>query len=1800
MKSKHWRLLSFLFLLLLAACQGAKNEVKVTSRNFEDEIEQQQNLEFNFNKDIYPDSLLQHWDSTEYIEFTPKIKGMFKWNSSSQLVFSPANWFDPGTEYTARITKSVLKHSKKQYPMDGKETYHFHTAPLRIMEAHTAWTRGQNMANVVVQMDLSFNYDIKVSDIATHLKLSSNGQPLNFSAVNNGEGRVVSLQFMPVNDKDEETPIKIELLKGVPVLHSKYVTARDTVVNESVPSRFNLEVSNVDAEHTGTEGIVTVNMSQPLLEDGLKSFITITPAINFDITLNDAGFTITSKEFKADQTYDLSISDKLQGAFGGRFKGDHTEQIRFGKLDPQVQFINSKGMYLSAQGYKNLALNIVNVPSVQVSVIKVYENNLEYFLRKDRRYDYGYDEETDSYGGDYEYYNTENLGDTIFSKVYETAKLPAQNAAKVLHLDFQDKIKDYNGIYVITVASKDHYWIQDSKILSISDVGLIVKAEKDNMYVFANSIKTTNALSGVKISFVSTNNQKIYTATTDAEGMAVFNSIGKIAPGFTVGLVTAKLNDEFSFVWLDQAKIETSRFDVGGRMTNATNLNAWIYAERNLYRPGETIHVSGVVRTEAWEKPGEIPVKMKLVMPNGKEFATMRKILNEQGACETMFNIPNAAPTGTYVLNMYTGNDVLLNSYNFSIEDFVPDRLKSALTIDRKEYSPGNNVIASVQADNLFGTPAANRDYQMQLNMDKATFEAKGYDDYTFEIKNDFLFQTVFREGKTTETGHAEETFTLPVDMMDAGMLKGNIMASVFDETGRPVHRYEHFSVYTQPYYLGIKAPNDYTGTKSPYRLNLVALDKNGTAQNGVAAQIVVLKKDWHTVIQQDGNRYRYVSQQETKIVAQENITINGANSSYAYTPLLSGEYEIRLSLPNRNSFVSYTFYAWGWGDTQYTSFDVNNEGNVEIKANKEKYAMGENMHLLFTTPFEGKMLVTVERDKMIRHYYLTTKDKSASLDMRADDICVPNAYITATLFRPMDGSSMPLTVAHGYKSVTVENVRNHIPVTVTMAEKSRSKTKQTITIKTTPGAYVTIAAVDEGILQVKNYKTPDPYEYFYQKVALSVNSYDIYPFLLPEIKTTRSSTGGDGSADDGSLRVNPMFVNRIKNVSFWSGIVQANSSGIVRYDIDVPQFSGDIRVMAVAYKDKGFGGADQHMKIADPIIISAGLPRFLSPKDEVTMPVTLSNTTAKEAVATITTTASGPLSISGSSTQQVTIPANREQRVVYTIAALPNIGAGKVTVTVKALGETFTNETDISIRPPASLQKITGNGTAAEGRSTIVNPTANFLAGTASGKLIVSKSPLVQFSKSISDLVQYPYGCVEQTTSTAFPQLYYADLVKAIYGQENKDLNPAYNVQQAIAKLQSMQMSNGALSYWPSGGYESWWGSIYACHFLIEARKAGYDVNNNTIDKLLQYMKMRLQKKETEIYYYNSNLKKEIAPREVAYSLYVLALAGQPQPATMNYYKSNSGMLSMDSKYMLAAAYTLSGQALQSKQILPAAFTGEKANTAFGGSFYSYIRDEAIALNALLDIDPNNPQVGIMTRQLSEQLLHEHYLSTQENVFSILALGKVARKSNATTATAKVLVNGKQVGTANGSNISVNLKPYIGQPLQIQTSGKGDYYYFWEMKGITADGSFKEEDSYLKVRRSYFNRLGNPLTGNTFAQNDLIVVKITLSAQYNGTIDNVVLTDMLPAGFEIENTRLTEMPDMKWIKNETTPDYLDIRDDRINMFTSVNDSVQTFYYMVRAVSPGTYQQGPVMADAMYNGFYHSYNGAGVIKVSEK
>ncbi|MGZ8540821.1 MAG: alpha-2-macroglobulin family protein, partial [Chitinophagaceae bacterium] len=1077
------------------------------------------------------------------------------------------------------------------------------------------------------------------------------------------------------------------------------------------------------------------------------------------------------------------------------------------------------------------------------------------------------------------------------------------------------------------------------------------------------------------------------------------------------------------------------------------------------------------------------------------------------------------------------------------------------------------------------------------------TFSPEKFNGFQFGLANqNSFFDKQVKEGKTDAEGNASEKYEVPATYANKGVLQANFYTTVFDETGRPVSRAASVDVFTQDVFHGIKYDwFFYYPLNQPVKFQLVSVNKEGNAVNSTA-RVEVIKHEYRTVLAKSGSYFRYQSQKEDKLMTENQISI-GSNTVYSYIPRSPGDYELRIYRPGANSYVSRSFYSYGsWGGNN-NSFEVNNEGNIEIELDKKSYLSGENVKALFKTPFNGKMLVTMETDHVVSYQYVDVNNRNASLDLKLSGDHLPNVFITATLIKPHEVSDIPLTVAHGFQNVTVEERSRRIPVEIVSQKAVRSKTRQKVEVKAAPGSYVTLSAVDNGVLQVTNFETPDPYDYFYQKRALQVTAYDLYPLLFAEVRARLSSTGGDGELSM-EKRVNPMPAKRVKVVSYWSGIKKANGNGEAEFEFDVPQFSGEIRLMAVSYKGQNFGAADNTMTVADPIVISTALPRFLSPGDTVNVPVTLSNTTDKATNVSATISTDGPVKILGSNNHSLHLNAKTEGRAVFNLVANTTIGIGHVRIAVSGNGEKFEDATEISVRPPSTLQKRTGSGSVAGGSTEKINiGLGDYMPGSTDYNLVVSRSPALELGEHLRYLVQYPYGCTEQTISAAFPQLYYGDLADLMQLNKQNKTNANTNILEAIRKIKMRQLYNGALTLWDGEGKEDWWTTIYAAHFLLEARKAGFDTDNSLLETMLGYISNKLKNRQTITYFYNRTQNKKIAPKEVTYGLYVLSLAGRNNVPAMNYYKAKPEILAIDSRYLLSAAYATAGDKKSFTAMLPSAFAGEESVPQTGGSYYSDIRDEAIALNTLIDVDPGNKQIEIMARHVSQKLKSRSWLSTQERAFAFLALGKLARSANRSTAAAEIKVDGKTVAKVDGGQWRGDRASLKGTNIEIVVKGNGRLYYFWQAEGISATGAYKEEDSYLKVRKRFYDRYGKPVTGNSFKQNELIIVGISLEKSFSTLIENVVITDLLPAGFEIENPRTKDIPGMDWIKDGAAPTSLDVRDDRIHFFVDAYSNKQTYYYAVRAVSPGQYKMGPVSADAMYNGEYHSYNGAGNIRI---
>ncbi|MEI9911150.1 MAG: MG2 domain-containing protein [Bacteroidota bacterium] len=590
------------------------------------------NLIFRFNQSLVNDSMMNTWDSSDYVSFEPRIAGKFRWESPDQLVFSPSQPLSPATSYKAQIKNAVLKFSKYN-SVKGADDISFHTPDLTLDNSQVIWIQqSEGSTTAFPQLDLQFNYRIDPNDLKEKLKIEAEGKKLDYNLVTMSPENKISIRITSLAMQDKDYEAKVTIDKGLRPEDGKNATGEAIVTNLSIPSPYILSIQNLQAEHDGTEGTVHITTSQQINGENIKTLVKFDPELSYTYEQADDGFVLRSDKFDLDKSYSLTIAKGLRGKIGGVLKEDYNGSVAFGELEANISFINSKAVYLSKKGGKNIEVQITNVPKVKLVISKIYESN----LLMAQRYGY-YPQETKArfanYEGDYEgdYYEDDRtdaqLGDVIYEKEIDTRSLPKSGAGRLLNFSsLRIVLPEFKGIYHVMIRSSEDYWVKDSRYISLSDLGLIAKEGQDKIYIFANSIKSAAAVDGVNVSVYAANNQLIGTGATNGEGVAEIAYSKKDFTGFKPAMVIAKTADDFNYLPFNNTRVNTSRFEVSGKRNNPSGLDAFVYAERDIYRPGEKVNFSVILRDRQWKNPGSFPLKMKFLMPNGKELKSFRKV----------------------------------------------------------------------------------------------------------------------------------------------------------------------------------------------------------------------------------------------------------------------------------------------------------------------------------------------------------------------------------------------------------------------------------------------------------------------------------------------------------------------------------------------------------------------------------------------------------------------------------------------------------------------------------------------------------------------------------------------------------------------------------------------------------------------------------------------------------------------------------------------------------------------------------------------------------------------------------------------------------------------------------------------------------------------------------------------------------------------------------------------------------------------------------------------------------------------
>ncbi|MCL2040456.1 MAG: MG2 domain-containing protein [Bacteroidales bacterium] len=1800
---KYFLLSSVLVALVLLGCGLGK--VRMVSIDSGDAVELYRNLNVKLSKDLCPEERLNQWDTLAYLIIEPPVFGRFMWTEKNVLTFSPAMGFAPATDYTIRLNPAAFE-ALSGSPSVSDAVMKFSTEPLDIQSVHCFWN--MHDGKKAIQFYVSFNYDIQPSDLQALLKVTIDKKNYAVEMENERDQENAASFYVFYPDDNSPSSALIEVGKGMACYGCGLLSQKEIVAEVMIPSLDVFSVTSYEASIDLDAASLMLRTSQPVDETNVKKNITVSPTVkNLDISVVRGGILLRG-DFDQEKNYTVTISKDLKSVFGILLKEDYQVYATFAEPAPFLAFDDDRSTYLSLKGERNLSLRAANVQTVELSVFRIYENNIQNYLRDGYEWGWYYDYDSDDGDWyDYTYYpKNRRYGDPVFSKQIEMKQLQSGNGQYLLKLDPAEMRLDdrYKGLYVITIEDKERAWLQSSIMLSMSDIGLVVHEGVNGFMACAVSIQDGKPLAGVKITLISDNNQEILSEVTNADGVIMINDVKKRFNGFTVGMVTARKDEDFNYLSLNRSRVNTSRYDLSGKWTENLDFDVLMYGDRDLYRPGDSVHVNAIVRNWNFETVKDIPVCFKVQNPLGETVERYRKTLQENGFADISFVLPSYAPTGFWNISFENAAGVVQKNYVIHVEEFMPDRIKVTATTNKTQYNSREPIILEVEAVNLYGPPAAGRNYETSLTINHKQFTAAKFPEYDFYInKYNYRYLDEDRSGTTDDKGCFTERFK-PDFLALSGAYSGSLYTTVFDENGRPVNRMNRFDVFTQETFLGVKRHDYWFGTSAPINFGLIAVNTSGELSKADNVRVVIERSYYENVQVRVGNsnKFEYRSQQKTETVYDKKMTVNGNETAIAFTPKISGSYTLKMYLSGSEYYMSSSFYAYGYDATSSNSFAVDKEGSITIELDKKEYEPGDKAKILFTAPFSGKMLVTVECDKVKDYQWVTLENKSASLSLNIKNEYMPNCYITATAFRNFsENNNIPLTVARGYDNITIRKSANMASPSIEAVEKSRSGTKQTIKVKGMPGSHLSIAVVDEGILQITDFKTPDPYSYFYGRRALEVESYDLYPFLFKEI-FGKSSSGGDGGLDMSQM-VNPMTNKRVKLVSFWSGVLKTDGSGRAQTEIDIPQFSGSLRIMVVNWKDNRFGSASKNMIVADPIVVSSGIPRFFSPNDEPKIPVVLRNTTEKDAQVKVSMNVSPLLTIVGDKNRTVNIKAGKEETCFYDVVAQNDVGEAFIEVKAQAFSETFTEKTDISIRPPTGFTSKYYGGAIKAGTPFSMSVGEEFISSTAVTNMMFSSNLAAQYAGELSEVMYYPYGCLEQTTSRAFPLLYLDDLATTLEKAKSGGQTTRYVINESIKRIMSMRTSNGGLGYWPGSSDINMWSECYAAHFLTEASKAGYTVDAEFMRRLLLHITAYAKTQQWDEYHLWNESTQSYKPQKriakpVIYALYVLALNGKQEISQMNFYKNSVQELTPDMRCMLASAYAVLGNMPACNELLNFKEDNPKTQAMSGGDFSSYIRNNALMLSCLSDADPNDPRIPALALQLNKNVKDARYLSTQEKAFTLLAFGKLARKAGKNSVTATIALGGKNIGTFDGKNFTWKGNKGETGTLNVTSQGTGELYYFVETSGIPTN-PVPETDNQLKVRKRFLNKNGQEVDLNNVKQGDLIFVEVAVQTTNTLQVQNVAIQDVLPACFEIENSRLSgddrTYPFMK--SSKVYPDYLDIRDDRITAFTTVTPTIKYFYYSVRAVSTGTYIMGAINATAMYDGNYNSTFGNGRVTV---
>jgi len=1518
----------------------------------------------------------------------------------------------------------------------------------------------------------------------------------------------------------------------------------------------------------------------------------------------------------------LEVFEGIESQYGKKMDSNYTEKITFDQIKPSVRFIKN-GTILPSSNNLKLNFEAVNLSAVDVKVYKIYKNNILQFLQYNqlngsqnlkkvaqpiakttlKLNESGLINPTrwNTFALDLSKIITPEPGaiyrvEFVYKKKYSLYKCETsdgdQNEEEEEEVDENDVNYSGNSYDDYEYDYGDYDWRESENPCTTSyyynakiatnilatDLGVIAKRGENKSYLFAvNNIVTTEPVSNARVDLYTYQQQKITTGATSSEGIASFQ-LDKFA---YFAIVT--LGDQSTYVKLDDGlSLSVSNFDVAGE-TLQKGLKGFIYGERGVWRPGDNLYLSFILNDAANKLPKSHPIKFRLNDPNGK--TTYQTIQRTNELNHYSFVVPTSAeaPTGNWEAMISVGGAKFYKS--IKIETIKPNRLKIKNNFSRKTLSSSYPNTSNLEVTWLHGAIAKNLNVEMQAKFSQQTTTFKGYEKFSFDdLVRKFSTEEInVFSGKLNENGKATVNIEPKLQGQAPGMLRASFITKVYEEGGD--FSTDVISTTYSPYktYVGIKSPepNKYgmLETRANNRFEVVTVDENGRPKAVKNLEVRIYKVDWRWWWDSSSdNLSNYNSSNSTTSYKSTIIdTDSSGKGSFEFelTDEEWGRYLIRVSDDTNGHATSLTVNIdWPIWSGKTRNRDASTANMLVFSTDKHNYAVGEKAQISFPSSEGGRALISIENgSRVVQTIWAKTQKGETKVEIPITAAMAPNVYFNITLLQPHASTKNDSPIRmYGIVPIEVVDKNTILAPTLSMPDVLKPEQKFTVKVgeKTGKEMTYTIAVVDEGLLDLTRFKTPNAWDSFYVREALGVKTWDVYDDVIGAYGGKINqifSIGGDQDLGGGKAKK----ANRFKPVVLYYGPFKLEKGQTKSHELKLPKYIGSVRTMVVAgdASTSAYGSVEKATPVRSPLMVLASLPRKISPSEKVTIPVTVFATESKIKNVSIQIKTSPGLKVMGSATQRLTFAQPDEKMAYFNLVVGSATGIAKVQVIATSGSEKSVYDVEIDMTNPNPVTSTYTDVILPPNSTKTISWQTFGVSGSNKARLEVSSMPTINLNGRLQFLIQYPHGCVEQTTSSVFPQLFLNDVVDL--DATRKELIQK-NITAGIARLGSFQLSNGGLPYWQGNTIADDWGTSYAGHFLIEAEKKGYVLPINFKSKWTSY-----QQKEAKQWRFEQKYGNDLAQ---AYRLYTLALAGNADLSSMNRLRETKG-ISNESKLRLAAAYVLAGQKSAGQNLLLRTSIDSESSDYNYYYYGSSERNRAMALETMLLLDQKQKAFS-MASKLAKEMSNNQWMSTQTTAYCLYAMSKFAASNGPKGINIQFSKNGK------GETISTQ-KTIADRSLVVQTgsnsvtlkNNKSNTIYVRVLNtGILPIGQENVVQSDVSAAIVFKNRKGGVINVSKINQGTEFVAEVTVKNQRNESVQNVALSQILPSGFEIVNTRFTDYGDA----TNNVADYIDIRDDRTNFYFGLKSrETKVFRILLNASYLGNYYLPGLQCEAMYD-----------------